>query len=74
MFAGWRSKLPHKQVAVSGFGLEIRCGLSYGETNPFFMQPATAPVDLQSFAEDLTHLAPNPLTYERLCDWVEGID
>ena len=38
------------------------------------MQPATATVDLQSIAEDLTHLAPNPLTYERLCDWVEGID
>ena len=38
------------------------------------MQPATATVDLQSIAKDLTHLAPNPLTYERLCDWVEGID
>jgi ubiquinone/menaquinone biosynthesis C-methylase UbiE len=38
------------------------------------MQPATATVDLQSIAQDLTHLAPNPLTYERLCEWVEGID
>ena len=38
------------------------------------MPAAPSPIKLEDVCTNLAQTTPQPLTYERLCSWVEGID